>query len=154
MINVRVLKSFKDPCFFLIDFAGLAGEPGGFVGVQERGDALAHHEMVVVDLGDFLVREHRAVDKFQIVGVERQRLEGEKITELFGLIGFNGQQQVFGTDTLFAGLVQTWLVAGNHAWHQLDVNQVGADALGPLVASQEVTHAVTSSVAIGHGLLP
>ena len=90
----------------------------------------------------------------QVIGEERQRLKGIEVTEVLGFLGFNDEQQILGTDAIFAGLVQTGLVAQNHAWQQLHINEVGADALRSLVAAQEVTHAVTGAVSVGHRLLP
>ena len=110
--------------------------------------------MVVVDLGYLLAGEHRAVDELQVVGEQRQRLEGEEIAEVLGLLGLDDKQQVLSADTVLAGLVQARLVAHYHAGQQLHVHQVGADALRPLVAAQEVADAVSRAVTVGHRLLP
>ena len=110
--------------------------------------------MVVIDLGHLFGRQHRAVNQLQVIGEECQRLKGEELTEILGFLGLNDQQQILGADAVLARLVQARLIAGDHARQQLDIHQIGTDALRSLMASQEMSHTMASAVAIGHGLLP
>ena len=105
--------------------------------VEVRSESLKHHCVVVVDLLHFLGGEHGGVDEAGVVGEQRQRLKLQEVAEVLGLGTFYHKHHILGADAILAFLVNSWLVAGYHAWFQSDESHssIEANTVRPLMNS-------------------
>ena len=129
-------------------------EPRLLFVIEVGGEALEDHSVVVVHLLYLLLGEHRHVDEAGVVGEERQSLKLQEVAKVLGLLALNHQQDILGANAILASLVESWLIASYHAWLKSHRIEASAYAVRPLMAAQEVPHAVACAMPIGHRLLP
>ena len=110
--------------------------------------------MIGVDLRLFLGCELVHIHQRDVVREQRQVLKLHKAAEIVGCAVVNGQNAVFDAHSIAAGKVKSWFVAGYHARLEHHRIFVSANALRTFVNAQEVAHAVSGAVEIGHALIP